>query len=222
MPIETSTEPSLILAAGPMAAEEKLLQRVEELKAPDPESLGTSIRIVVPSRSLRRHLLKVLADRFGAVVGVVVQTHRALALEVLERAGVELPEGGARVQDILARRFAAGEEALSRDLAGFDDGFASVAGAVRDLLDAGVAVDAAERLACNAQDVQGDENPVEEARLQRVEVLLVPAECDVVDLLAVELVLPRRLAGGGDHRLAGCGVEAEVVPDVADGLGALV
>lgn len=174
MPIETSTGPSLILAAGPMAAEEKLLQRVEELKAPDPESLGTSIRIVVPSRSLRRHLLKVLADRFGAVVGVVVQTHRALALEVLERAGVELPEGGARVQDILARRFAAGEEALLRDLADFDDGFASVAGAVRDLLDAGFGSGHFEAL----KDAVFKSVPEEEAA-RAVSVAKVAATCEV-------------------------------------------
>lgn len=82
-------------------------------------------------------MLKVLADRFGAVVGVAVQTHRALALEVLERGGVAAPAGGARVQDLLARRFAAGEDGLRRDLADFDDGYAPVAAAVRDLLDAG-------------------------------------------------------------------------------------
>ncbi|MEN8164877.1 MAG: hypothetical protein ABFS37_12165, partial [Acidobacteriota bacterium] len=133
---KTSAEGPLILASGPRAAEEKLLDLVEGLISPGPEALGVPIRIVVPSRSLRRHVLKALARRFGAVVGVVVQTHRALALEVLERAGVELPAGGAGVQDLLARRYAAEEEVLRQDLVDFDDGYAPVAAAVRDLLDA--------------------------------------------------------------------------------------
>ncbi len=127
----------LILASGPRDAEAKLLSCLEDLVPRSPESFGPPVRIVVPSRSLRRHVLKALADRFGAVVGVVVQTHRALALEVLERGAVELPAGGARVQDLLARRFAAAEDGLRRDLSGFDDGYAPVAAAVRDLLDAG-------------------------------------------------------------------------------------
>lgn len=126
----------LILASGPRDAENILMDRLEESMAATTDVLGPPIRIVVPSRSLRRHLLKALAERFGAVVGVVVQTHRGLALEILERAGVALPGGGARVQDVLSRRFAAAEEVLRRDLIDFDDGFASVASAVRDLLDA--------------------------------------------------------------------------------------
>ncbi len=133
---KTSLREPLILASGPRDAEAKLLDCLEGLISPSPEALGLPIRIVVPSRSLRRHVLKALAGRFGAVAGVVVQTHRALALEVLERAGVELPAGGARVQDLLARRFAAAEDVLRRDLVDFDDGYAPVAAAVRDLLDA--------------------------------------------------------------------------------------
>jgi len=130
-------ENSLILASGPRDAEKRLLDRLGSLIPRRPQGFGPPIRIVVPSRSLRRHVLKVLADHFGAVVGVVVQTQRALALEVLERAAVELPSGGARVQDLLARRFAANEEVLQSDLSAFDDGYASVVAAVRDLLDAG-------------------------------------------------------------------------------------
>ncbi|MCD4748484.1 MAG: PD-(D/E)XK nuclease family protein [Thermoanaerobaculales bacterium] len=128
---------ALILASGPRDAEAKLLERLEDLIPRSPEVLGAPIRIVVPSRSLRRHVLKVLAEHFGAVVGVVVQTHMALALDVLERAAVELPAGGARVQNLLARRFAANEDVLQRELSGFDDGYAPVVAAVRDLLDAG-------------------------------------------------------------------------------------
>lgn len=133
---KTSFPESLILASGPKDAEKILLDLLEGSMAAKPEALGPPTRIVVPSRSLRRHLLKALADRFGAVVGFVVQTHRGLALEILERAGMELPAGGARVQDVLARRFAAGEDVLRKDLVGFDDGYAAVAAAVRDLLDA--------------------------------------------------------------------------------------
>lgn len=138
---------TLILASGPRDAEARLLNRLEDLIPRSPQGFGPPIRIVVPSRSLRRHLLKVLADRFGAVVGVVVQTHMASALEVLERAGVELPSGGARVQDLLARRFAGNEDVLQRDLSAFDDGYAPVVAAVRDLLDAGFGSEKAEALA---------------------------------------------------------------------------
>lgn len=141
---KTSIGEMLILASGPRDAEARLLDRLENLIPRSPEAFGPPIRIVVPSRSLRRHVLKALADRFGAVVGVVVQTHRALALDVLERAAVELPVGGARVQDLLARRFAAKEGVLQSDLSGFDDGYAPVVAAVRDLLDAGFGSEKAE------------------------------------------------------------------------------
>ena len=115
-----------------------MLSRLETLMPRSLDSIGAPVRIIVPSRSLRRHILKAVGDRFGAVVGVVVQTHRGLAMEVLKRADVELPAGGARVQDLLARRFAADEDVLRCDLSEFDDGYQPVVAAVRDLLDAGL------------------------------------------------------------------------------------
>ncbi len=50
----------------------------------------------------------------------------------------------------------------------------------------------------------------------RLEVLLVAEEGDLVHLAAVDPVLARGQAGGGDHRLAGGRIEAEVVPDVGE------
>ncbi len=58
-------------------------------------------------------------------------------MEVLERSGEAAPRG-APVFDVLARRFARGEPALSRALEDLVDGYAAVAGTVRDLLDAGM------------------------------------------------------------------------------------
>ena len=55
-----------------------------------------------------------------------------------------------------------------------------------------------------------------------LEVLLVPAQRDLVHLAAVDPVLPGGEPGGGDHGVAGGGVEAEVVPDVGDRMRALV
>ncbi len=133
MPKLESPRPAIVVAAGPREAESQLLRLVEDHLSGD---LDRPIRIVVPSRSLRRHVLRVLANHFGAVVGVTVQTHRALALEVLERAGLELPSGGARVLDLLARSFAGGSEVLEREFGGYEDGGVLVAAVVRDLLDA--------------------------------------------------------------------------------------
>ena len=126
----------IIVAAGPKDAEEQLLRFVEERLTGDLADLGRPIRIVVPSRSLRRHVLRALARRFGALVGVMVQTQRAMALEVLERAEVEIPPGGARLQDVLSRTYAGGAPVLASELGEYDDGAALVAAAVRDLLDA--------------------------------------------------------------------------------------
>ncbi|PWG74792.1 hypothetical protein DF186_16045, partial [Enterococcus hirae] len=83
-------------------------------------------------------------------------------------------------------------------------------------------VDAPQGLPRDVEDVEGHQDPVEEPGVLRIEVLLVAAERDVVHQRAIDLVLARRLACRRDHRVARGRVEAEVVPDVGEGLGALV
>jgi RecB family exonuclease len=137
--------PRLLIAAGPRAAEERLLDevvaaagaRAERLRRGDRSAVRTPLRVVVPSQSLRRQVAARLVARAGrSLLGVQVQTHVALALEALDRAGQPAPLGSVLVP-VLARRHAAEEPALARWLAEFDDGYGIVVAAVQDLLDAG-------------------------------------------------------------------------------------
>ena len=127
-----------VTAPGPRRAERVMVGWARERRARAAGELGSPVRIVVPSRSLQRHVLAVLVRELGAVAGVVVQTHRGLAREVVERAGGVLPAGGAAVQEVLVRALAAEQGALAAALDGLEDGYAVVAAAVRDLLDAGL------------------------------------------------------------------------------------
>lgn len=135
----------LLLAPGPRAAEARLLDEVlaasrareQRLRAGDPAALRAPLRVVVPSGSLRQHVAARLVAAAGrSLVGVTVQTHAALALEVLARAQRPAPRG-ALLAPVLARQHALAQEPLARWLAPLEDGFAVVEGAVRDLLDAG-------------------------------------------------------------------------------------
>ncbi len=130
----------VVVARGPLAAEELLLSTVDGLldaAAGDPALLARPVRIVVPSRSLREHVAAAFVRRRGrAVAGVVVETLHGLACEVLASAG-EAPPTGAPAFDLLARRFAALEAPL-RPLDSLVDGYGTVAGTIRDLLDAGL------------------------------------------------------------------------------------
>lgn len=137
--------PRLLLAPGPRAAEARLLEevlaaahaRAERLRAGDLAALRAPLRVVVPSRSLRQHVAARLVAAAGrSLLGVAVQTHAALALETLARAGRAAPRGSV-LAPVLARRHAAEQEPLARWLAPLEDGFGVVEGAVRDLLDAG-------------------------------------------------------------------------------------
>ncbi len=142
----------LLLAAGPRAAEAQLLDEVvaaarareAALRRGELAALRRPLRIVVPSQSLRRHVAaRLVAHAGGSLLGVQVQTHVALALEALGRAGLAVPDGSALVP-VLVRRHAAEEPALARWLGDLEDGYGIVDGAVRDLLDAGFEAASAE------------------------------------------------------------------------------
>jgi hypothetical protein len=131
----------ILIAAGARAAEALLLERLDALLAEvrrDPSLLGTPVRIVVPSRSLRLHVAAALVRRRGrSVAGVSVATLFGLASEILERAGETAPRGGSLL-DVFAQRAARAEPSLRRGLEDLADGFAAVTGTVRDLIDAGL------------------------------------------------------------------------------------
>ncbi len=136
-----SPEPSISIARGARAAEAFLLaelRRLHEAARADWSLLAAPVRVVVPSRSLRDHLAAQLVRVLGGgAAGVQIQTLRALAFDLLERAG-QGARGGQSLVPVLVRRFAAQEESLAAALGGFDDGFGVALASVNDLLDAGL------------------------------------------------------------------------------------
>ncbi|MEM9291487.1 MAG: PD-(D/E)XK nuclease family protein [Acidobacteriota bacterium] len=148
-------------------------------------SIRQPIRIVVPSGALRRHLGRRLVEhRGGAVVGVSIQTLFGVALEVLERA-LEPAPGGGVILGLLVERFARERPALRRSLDDLQDGYASLAGTVRDLLDAGLSAqsrDAAVEALTAVSFADGGEGRStggagREARRRAVELVQVAGDC---------------------------------------------
>jgi RecB family exonuclease len=136
-----TSEPSIVIARGPRAAEAFLLgelRRLHEAARADWALLAEPVRVVVPSRSLRDHLAARLVRALGGgVAGIAIQTLRAVAHELLERAD-EAARGGEALVPVLVRRFAAESDALAAALGGFDDGFGVALATVNDFLDAGL------------------------------------------------------------------------------------
>ncbi len=160
IPDHGSSSPRLYLCPGARATEEavldELMARLGELRE-RPSLLPRPVRVVVPSRSLRLHLTaRLVRRRRRAAAGVLIQTHFAAALEILERAELPVPRGRFLFEP-LPRRFARDEPSLREPLERLDDGYAAVAATVRDLLDAGfepaLAAGLDEALAAEAQGV---------------------------------------------------------------------
>ncbi len=151
---------------GPRAVERLLLEEVDrQLEATrlDPAALARPLRIVVPSRSLAEHLSMRIARRAGrALLGVSVRTLHAVACEVLARAGVALPAGDG-LFEVMVRRAARAQAALA-PLAELEDGHATVAASVRDLLDAGFQSAHADALDEALRAEPGPRDPVVRAR----------------------------------------------------------
>ena len=133
-PAETRSR--VITCSGARAAERRLLEEIDRVAAADLEDLSLPVRIVVPSRSLRRHLLGAMARRRNAVAGIQVQTLFGLALEVVAKTGLVPPRADAGFE-VQVRRLAVDEAVLRASLDDLADGYDAVVGAVRDLLDAG-------------------------------------------------------------------------------------
>ena len=126
----------VITCRGARATERRLLDEVDRLAASGLEDLSAPVRVVVPSRSLRRHLLRALGRRRGAVAGIQVQTLFGLALDVVSRSDHSTP-GADDAFALQVRRLAAAEPTLRDSLDDLAEGYDAVVGAVRDLLDAG-------------------------------------------------------------------------------------
>ena len=69
-------------------------------------ALDHPVQIVVPSHSLREHLLSRLAAVAGrSLIGVRCTTHRALALQILQNSGIQPPEAiFNRLAEVRSRR----------------------------------------------------------------------------------------------------------------------
>ncbi len=139
--------PVLAVSRGPRAGESALLAALApRAQRPRLSDLALPVRVLVPSRSLRRHLERLSVRHLGATVGLRFQTLYAAALEILERAGLASPPGEALLP-LRVRRAARGEPSLSAHLDGLEDGYAGVVASVEDLLDAGFERHHAEPLA---------------------------------------------------------------------------
>ncbi len=157
------THSRIITCRGARAAERRLLEEIDRLAGSDLENLSRPLRVVVPSGSLRRHLLRSVARRRGAAAGIQVQTLFGLALEVAARSGLTPPRADAAFE-VEVRRLAAAEPILRTSLDGLTDGYDAVVGAVRDLLDAAFLPGNEEGVLERLEDVAGEVAP---ERLQR-------------------------------------------------------
>ncbi|MFN7940758.1 MAG: PD-(D/E)XK nuclease family protein [Thermoanaerobaculia bacterium] len=101
--------------------------------------------VVVPSRSLREHLLARLAARRPAWLGVEVTTLAGLARTILARAGETFVRGDSWLA-VELERAAAARRPLAAAFGDFADGWAPLAAAARDLVDAGFEPEHAEAL----------------------------------------------------------------------------
>lgn len=200
----------VLIAGGALAAEALLMERLDGLLAEarrDPSLLARPVRIVVPSRSLRLHLgAAVVGHRGGSAAGVTIQTLFGLASEVLERAGEPAPRG-ALLFDVLAQRAARAEPSLRRGLEGLADGFRTVTGTLRDLLDAGfepVHAEAAEEAVATDGPLVASRAEVERARALVRAAARAESRMRELGLGRVSALLRRAadlLASDGDRRL---------------------
>lgn len=138
---EPGRGPELVIARGARATEAVLLRAIaahtRAVRA-DPSRLAAPLRVIVPSLTLREHVIQRIVESCdGAAAGVVVQTLHGFACEILERIG-ERGGSGDELFPVLVKRVAAREPALRDALDRLDDGYASAIGAVADFLDAGL------------------------------------------------------------------------------------
>ena len=130
------TASRVVVGRGARHTEALLIRRLEA----DLDRLGQALLtrpalLVVPSQSLRQHLLTVLAARRPAVAGLWCRTLYGLAAELARQTGLA-PPGGLDPLMLVARRLARDEPALARSFGHLVDGYRSGAATVSDLMDA--------------------------------------------------------------------------------------
>ncbi len=130
----------IVVAHGPRATERAVFRAVDAHRDASGTSAGNQwadLRIIVPSASLRQHLLRALVKRYGrAVAGIRVQTLWGLAQEVLFKRGVVPASADDLFRVVVARQLEI-DGKFYEYLLSISDGAGAVSGAVRDLLDAG-------------------------------------------------------------------------------------
>lgn len=85
----------------PCVLERELLDRVVAAKARDPLA---ALLVVVPTTRLADHVLRRIAVRLGAAIGIDVVTHRTLALRILAAAGRPARVADSSIEDALLER----------------------------------------------------------------------------------------------------------------------
>ncbi len=137
MPAEPiATDSRILVASGARHSEALLLGELEA----DLDRLGESLLarpalLVVPSQSLRQHLLTALAERRPAIAGLWCRTLYGLAAELMRQAGLPLP-GELDPLMLIARRLGRDEPTLASSFEHLVDGYRSGAASVSDLMDA--------------------------------------------------------------------------------------
>lgn len=141
----------VVVGRGPIDTERRLLEAVRRFGAEvarEPSLLRRPVLIVVPSETLRQHVLASLARASGppsasarasglpSALGIAVRRLGHVAEDVLRRAGIEPPPGD-MLFPLFARRAGALQPALGPLFQDFDDSWSSVAASIRDLLSAG-------------------------------------------------------------------------------------
>jgi len=159
-PAETRSR--VITCRGALATERRLFEEIDAVLG-GPRDFDRPLRIIVPSKSLRQHLLCQVVKRRGAAAGVVVQTAYSAAREALEMTGA-MPAAGDSFFELVVRRLAGAETALASSLENLDDGYGTVVGVVRDLLDAGFQPGHEDAVLDRLEDL---ERPVAGKRLER-------------------------------------------------------
>ena len=163
----SETRSRIITCCGALATERRLFEETDAILR-GPADLARPLRIIVPSKSLRQHLLCQFVKRRGAAAGVVVQTAYSAAREALGRSGA-LPPVGDGFFELVVRRLAGSESSLASSLENLDDGYGTVVGVVRDLLDAGYQPGHEDAVLDRLEDL---ERPVAGKRLERARAIV--------------------------------------------------
>ncbi len=158
---------SVIKCRGAIATERRLLDAIDAALE-ERTDLASPIRIIVPSKSLRHHVLQRLVRHRGAVAGVIVQTAFGAAREVLRRADLVIAPGDAFFE-IVVRRLARQQSSLASHLERLEDGYGAVVGVVRDLLDAGFQPGNEEGVLDRLDDL---ERPIAHTRKERAQAVV--------------------------------------------------